>query len=127
MFSQLSGRRGRIAKANCVCDLMFSSAEVKKANRDMALICSGEVCIRQVLIKNILSSHKLLPDIGVRQCCSVCSEGTVPVVYSASAGEERTMRSKVFKEKPRRITAKAKKNITNGKIVCQKRRYCFED
>ena len=120
MFSQLSGRGGRITSVNCVCELMFSAAEVKRADRDMALICSGEVCIREVLIKNILSSHEILPDIEARRCCSICSQGTVPVVYPVSAGEERRMRSKVVKEKPRRITAKAKTNIKENILLFRK-------
>ena len=88
MHSQLSGHGGRKAQLHGVCQLLYDKREVTEADCDMQTVCSEEVCLRDLLVEHILESPETL-NVDPDKCCSVCTNGAVPIVYVVHSAPSR--------------------------------------
>lgn len=59
MFSQLSGRGAQNRVIRCVSHLLYMPGEVKEADEAMQIACSEELCLRKVLLDNVLQSTEI--------------------------------------------------------------------
>lgn len=117
LYSQLSGRGARSHELRRVCQLLYSTVEVKEADKHMQLACTEEVCLGQLLLNSVLESTELVESIS-DQCCSVCAGGVVPLVYSCGDLTRQTDRP-ASRYELWRMTPEQKKEIRKELVALQ--------
>ena len=102
---------------SCTALLLHSAisvAELKRADGNLQLFSSGELCLRGVILRHILHSQEIA-DVPPHDCCCVCSEGKwwVPLAFKRAnnIGERSAKQSHPSLSVPRKTERQIKKVV----------------